>query len=230
METEKPQPRPRRRSPWLAGIANLFFPPLGHVYAGRTARGVLLFAGVTGIELTSFWIAARSVRMTPVFLAFALSIAGVLWRIADAAMISRWQSGSPSRWYQRWYVYVATMALSYGFGNIAILGTTRYLAQAYYLPSASMLPTIGIGDRFLVDKLTYRGKAPERYDVIVFRAPPQVSPEENLFTKRLIGLPGDTVEVVPDTLLVDGRPAVVVNDDPGSANDNLMHSMQHGLR
>ena len=99
METEKPQPRPKRRSPWLAGIANLFFPPLGHVYAGRAARGVLLYAGVTGIELTSFWIAARAVRMTPVFLAFALSIAGVLWRIADAAMISRWQSGSPSRWY-----------------------------------------------------------------------------------------------------------------------------------
>ena len=122
------------------------------------------------------------------------------------------------------------MALSYGFGNIAILGTTRYLAQAYYLPSASMLPTIGIGDRFLVDKLTYRWKAPARYDVIVFRAPPRASPEENLFTKRLIGLPGNTVEVVPDTLLVDGRPAVVVNDDPGSANDNFMHSMQHGLR
>src|SRR5690242_8586447 len=115
MEAEKPQPK--RRNPWLAGLGNAFFPPLGHVYAGRAGRGFLLYAGVTVIELTSFWVAAQSVRMASVLLVFALSIAGLLWRIADAAVVARWQRGDARlRWYQRWYVYLPTMALSYWFG------------------------------------------------------------------------------------------------------------------
>src|SRR5436190_12373305 len=90
METETPPPK--RRNPWLAGIGNVFFPPLGHVYAGRPGRGLLLYAGVTSVEVMAFWVAARSVTIAPVCLVIALSIAGLIWRIADAAMAARWQA------------------------------------------------------------------------------------------------------------------------------------------
>jgi signal peptidase I len=229
METE--QPPPKRRKPWLAGIGNLFFPPLGHVYAGRPARGFLLYAGVTAVEFTAFWVAARSVSITPVCLALVLSIAGLLWRIADAAMVARWQgSGVPLRWYQRWYVYLAVIWFSYCFGTVTIPVVTRYVAQSYYMPSGSMIPTLLIGDRFLVDKLTYRWNDPERGDVILFRAPPQMSAEEHEFVKRLIGLPGDTIQVVPDTVRVDGKPAVqLINEDAHWESGSFLRAKQHGL-
>jgi signal peptidase I len=229
MESEKPQPR--RRNPWLAGIGNLFFPPLGHVYAGWPGRGALLYVGVTVIELMAFWTAARSVRMTSILLALAVSVAGLLWRIADAAIVARWpRRGARLRWYQRWYVYLATMALSYCFSVVTVSFITQFVAQSYYMPSGSMLPTIGIGDRFVVDKLSYRWKSPERNDAVILRAPPQASLEEKEFVKRVIGLPGETVAVVPDTLLVDGKAAVELNDDPGSTTSDFQHTRQRGLR
>jgi hypothetical protein len=88
---EPREPQPKRRSPWLAGLGSVFFPPLGHVYAGRAGRGVLLYAGVTAIELSSIWVAAQSIRMSSLILMLTLVMAGVIWRIADAAMVARWR-------------------------------------------------------------------------------------------------------------------------------------------
>jgi signal peptidase I len=227
----EPQEPPRkRRSPWLAGLGNLFFPPLGHVYAGQPGRGLLLFAGVTAIEVMAFWVAARSVGMGPVVLALSLSLAGLLWRIVDAVLVARWKGNAPLWWYQRWYFYLVTMVLSYGFGMVTIPIITTYMAQTYYIPSGAMIPTLTFHDRILVDKLTYRWKDLARDDVVVFRAPPQASPEEHEFVKRVIGLPGETVAVVPDTLLVDGKPAVELNDSVGDPNANFQHTLQPGLR
>jgi signal peptidase I len=228
---EPQEPQPKRRNPWLAGLGNLVFPPLGHVYAGRAGRGVLLYAGVTAIELSSIWVAARSVRLTSLILLLALVIAGVIWRIADAAMVARWRRRDAAlTWYQRWYIYLATIPLSYYLTAGTVFVFRTYLAQAYYMPSGSMIPTLLIGDRFIIDKLTYRWNDPVRSDIVVFRAPPVASPDEKDFVKRVIGLPGDTVAVAPDTLLVDGKPAVELNDDPGGTDSDFLHSRQRGLR
>lgn len=89
-----------------------------------------------------------------------------------------------------------------------------YLFQAFYIPSTSMEPTLHgppdhpVGDRLLVNKLIYRLADPKHGDIAVFKAPPQASPEEKEFIKRVIGEPGDTVEVIPPRLEVDDLPAV----------------------
>ena len=105
-----------------------------------------------------------------------------------------------------------------------------FVVQAFYIPSGSMLDTLQIDDRILVNKFLYRFRAPERRDIVVFPAPPQASPDEKDYIKRVIGQPGDTVAVVPDTLMVDGKPAVELNDAIGDPNGNFMHTPQHGLR
>lgn len=105
-----------------------------------------------------------------------------------------------------------------------------FVAQAFYIPSGSMLETLQIDDRIMVNKFLYHFRSPERRDIVVFPAPPRASPEEKDFIKRVIGLPGDTVAVVPDTLLVDGKPAVMLNDAIGDPNANFMHAPQHGIR
>jgi signal peptidase I len=70
-----------------------------------------------------------------------------------------------------------------------------FVAQTFFIPSGSMRPTLREGDRILVNKWTYRTGPPQRGDVIVFRAPEAASIEQKEFIKRLIGLPGDQIEV-----------------------------------
>lgn len=69
-----------------------------------------------------------------------------------------------------------------------------FLVQSYYIPSGSMRPTLRENDHILVNKWVYRNRLPERGEVIVFRAPVQVSRDEREFIKRVIGIPGDTIE------------------------------------
>src|SRR5436309_10861958 len=94
-----------------------------------------------------------------------------------------------------------------------------FVVQAFYIPSGSMLDTLHIEDRILVNKFLFHFRPPVRHDIVVFHAPPRASPDEKDFIKRVIGQPGDTVEVTPDTLMVDDKPAVEVNDDPGGTTD-----------
>jgi len=69
-----------------------------------------------------------------------------------------------------------------------------FLFQAFYIPSASMEPTLNIGDRVLVNKLSYDFHDVRRGDIIVFKAPPgeRTAGIQDL-VKRVIGLPGETV-------------------------------------
>lgn len=98
-----------------------------------------------------------------------------------------------------------------------------FIFQAFYIPSASMEPTLmppgaadgksTPGDRILANKLLYLVSNPRRGDIAVFKAPRQASPEEKEFVKRVIGLPGETLEVVPPRLVVDDRPALRLTED-----------------
>lgn len=108
------------------------------------------------------------------------------------------------------------------FGLALLIKT--FLVQAFYIPSLSMAPTLEVGDRVLVRKILYE---PARGDVIVFENPnPLTEPDrpwysdawhwviEGLgfstspdrdFIKRVIGLPGETVEMRDGKVLIDGR-------------------------
>src|SRR5262249_31827095 len=91
-----------------------------------------------------------------------------------------------------------------------------FVVQAFYIPSGSMEPTLQIGDRILVNKFIYRVWKPNRGDVVVFLAPHLASPDEKDFIKRIVGLPGDRVAVVPTHVVADGRVvASLVGQSPG---------------
>lgn len=70
-----------------------------------------------------------------------------------------------------------------------------FVIQSFFIPSGSMHPTLWEGDHILVNKLIYRLRPPQHGEVVVFRAPPAAAPDEKDFIKRLIGLPGDRIEV-----------------------------------
>ncbi|WP_058301346.1 signal peptidase I [Gorillibacterium timonense] len=73
------------------------------------------------------------------------------------------------------------------------VGLKTYVAEGVVVPSGSMLPTIQVNDRFLIEKLVPLTRF-EFGDIIVFH-PPLADREDERFIKRLIGLPGDTIEV-----------------------------------
>ncbi|MEO0349069.1 MAG: signal peptidase I [Cyanobacteria bacterium P01_A01_bin.15] len=83
---------------------------------------------------------------------------------------------------------------------VAIAVVVRlFIAEPRFIPSNSMDPTLHIGDRLLIEKLSYRFHSPHRGDIVVFEPPPQLQAigyrREQAFIKRIIGLPGDTLAV-----------------------------------
>jgi signal peptidase I len=92
-------------------------------------------------------------------------------------------------------------------GAVLVAIVLRWLVvQAFYIPSASMEPTLEIGDRVLVNKLAYRFGEPKRGDIVVFERPPNsgAGSVDDLI-KRVIGLPGETIEAHDGAVFVNGE-------------------------
>ena len=96
---------------------------------------------------------------------------------------------------------------------VVFLVIRPFFFQAFYIPSESMENTLIKNDRLLVNKLVYRLFSPHRRDIAVFKAPPEATPEEQDYIKRVIGLPGETVEVISDRILVDDKVLLPFNSD-----------------
>jgi len=114
---------------------------------------------------------------------------------------------------------------------IAFLVKT-FIAQAFFIPSESMVHTLEVGDRVLVSRMSYRLHEPHRGDIVVFTSPFQTEgsgddrsipskvihtvlesvglrqPSTEDFIKRVIALPGETVEGKNGNILIDGRQLV----------------------
>ena len=98
---------------------------------------------------------------------------------------------------------------------IIALFIKTFFVQAFKIPSGSMLPTLQIGDHILVNKFIYGTKLPltdkivipykkpQRGDIIVFKFPED---ETKDFIKRVIGLPGDIVEIINKKVYINGKP------------------------
>ncbi len=80
-----------------------------------------------------------------------------------------------------------------------------YVVEARLIPSGSMLPTIQLQDRVLVNKFIYRFHPPQRRDIIVFEPPPNTGSNHD-YIKRVIGLPGDIIEVRDGRVYVNKKP------------------------
>src|SRR3990167_7748031 len=85
-----------------------------------------------------------------------------------------------------------------------------FLLGPYKIPTGSMRPTFLEGDRIFVDKVSYRFHEPQRGDIIVFKYP--LDPKKD-FVKRLVGLPGDKLEIRDGKLILNSR---VIDDAPFS--------------
>lgn len=85
-----------------------------------------------------------------------------------------------------------------------------FVAEPRYIPSDSMLPTLEVGDRLVVDKVSYHFHFPETGDIIVFEPPPQLQIQgyvkDQAFIKRAIGQPGQEVSIHDGKVFLDRKP------------------------
>jgi signal peptidase I len=90
---------------------------------------------------------------------------------------------------------------------VALLLRT-FLVQTFFIPSGSMEPTLKIGDRILVNKLSYHLHGVDRGDIVVFARPPAENcggPEVNDLVKRVIGLPNETISLSGGYVYINGK-------------------------
>ncbi len=93
-------------------------------------------------------------------------------------------------------ILLISFALVFGFVRPVI-------AAPFYVGSESMVPTLKVWDRVLINKLAYDLGEPERGDIVLFQSP---KGGEDPLIKRIVGLPGDTIKVRRDKLFVNGEP------------------------
>jgi signal peptidase I len=93
-----------------------------------------------------------------------------------------------------------------GGALVVALVIRAFFLAAFYIPSESMVPTLEKGDRVLVNKLSYKLHDVHRGDVVVFERPPN-EPDNGIkdLIKRVIALPGETIEVRDCKVLINGN-------------------------
>jgi len=196
-----PGTRPPSGRGFLSASATFFLPGLGQFWAGRRRRGISWFSVMIFVQ-TLLVVFLFIPALFPV--ALAVAIPALLLQLAcvvDAFRIGRRSDRQ----------MLSSTGLRYGLAAI-LLGLSFFANPASFIsylvkrngvemfsvPTASMAPAIKPGDRIAVHKQA----APARWDIIAFREPMNNS----LMIKRLVGLPGEKIEILSDgTLLINDQ-------------------------
>lgn len=187
--------RRQGKDPWLAVFLSLLFPGLGHAYLKKW-----LFCAL--------WIALAIVLgILPMGLSnlagFFLSL-GVAYHAYHATTTRR--ETSSSLLLRVLSLFLAITLLSAG----AALFIRVAIAEARYIVSESMSPTLEIGDRLIINKQIYRTADPQRTDIVLYSPTPallEIVPKATYqYLHRVIALPGETLEIREGTVWINGSP------------------------
>jgi signal peptidase I len=106
--------------------------------------------------------------------------------------------GGGYRWVIEWAIILMAVLL------FTVLLRT-YVVQSFYIPSPSMVPTLAVGDRIMVNKLSYDLHAVHRGDIVVFKRPPLETQDFPDLVKRVIGLPGESISTKDGHVYINGK-------------------------
>ncbi|WFP77321.1 signal peptidase I [Mesorhizobium sp. WSM4906] len=206
------------RSRWSTALVSVFGGPFGGflwIGAGRLAVACLILLGLAALAVCYIGF--------PVFpgidLAWAADLSGLGMAVLSAAIVVPFAPRfRPDKWYAHGlWVLVLVLLASHG----AALAIRTFLFQPFSMPSGSMEPTLQVGDYFFASKSAYGygrysvpfgllpfdgrflGSPPKRGDVVVFR--PRSDPDTD-YVKRIVGLPGDRIQMVDGRLHINGAP------------------------
>jgi signal peptidase I len=102
-----------------------------------------------------------------------------------------------------WVEGIKTIALA----AVLAVGIRQFVAEARFIPSDSMVPTLVKDDRLIIDKLSYKFSQPQRGDIVVFNPTATLEDQKfkDAFIKRVVGLPGERIEVKEGKVFVNDQ-------------------------
>jgi signal peptidase I len=214
-----------RRRWWVAGLFSYLVPGLGQVYNGQATKGLFfnfLFTTWGGVVF-AFTVQALKRAPSPgsallLTVLFFVTLAAQLCIAVEAIRGSlRARDGFAPMKYNRPSVYGAVLAVCLAV-QFSISGTVReYILKPFHIPTGSMSPALEPGDFLLSNQLYFADRNPDRGDVVIHES---VDHPGIFMIKRIVGLPGDTLEVRGREVLIDGRPLdepYAKHDDPAPA-------------
>lgn len=209
---------------WIAGAFSFLIPGLGQLYNSQAIKGFVFYFLIFVLDLTFNSKLGHALEnpdtLTRPFVIGLLSILiatllTYLLTIIDAIRFAL-KSGKNRRpkFYNRWSVYVSILVVFCAFSYLIPQSPGIFdTVKTFKIPSGSMQPTIEAGDYLICNLIYYRSHDPMRGDVIIFKYPRD---EKIDYIKRIVGVPGDTVELRDNILLVNGEeigePYAVYND------------------
>ena len=214
--------RPHWSKRFWAALLSFFIPGLGQIFAGRYRRGaaflLAILVAVLIIKASALlWPRGSAAVMPLIAVAVLLVALTVVWAVIDAWRVARQRPVVRLRWRMRCAIYAAFF-VGWFVTDALLLTGPRW--RAFSVPSESMLPTLEIGDDFYVRVGYFRDHEPQRGDLVVFRLPcdyslldPAVAAQERShcdpsveFVKRIIGLPGDRVQLRKGVVYLNDAP------------------------
>jgi signal peptidase I len=187
------------RKPWIAFGLSSVCPGLGQLYNGnwKLAVAALGVGIIFGVVSTVYFFDSFSKLMQALALSLLIDTIFGIQAFLEARRIKAMELKP----YQRWWIYIGFAVIAYGLPDgYGKLYPSRFLS--FQIPSESMVPNLLVGDRLVADGWAYWGKDPQRGDIVVFDFPRDPSIK---YVKRMVGLPGDTVEVRGGELFLNGE-------------------------
>lgn len=212
----------KKRSALIAGLFNFISPGLGFLYVNKPLYAVAQPVSMVLLLGAASW---TKILFNPIGMLAFVVLEFLIWFscIVVAVVIARGQIDPTLSKFQRWYVYVGFFVLGSIAGNVLMQNRSQVFGyEPFRFPSASMQDTLSPGDFLISDTWKYKSQSPQRGDLVVFLFPgdPKIK-----YLKRVIGLPGDQVEIKHGAIKINGA----VLDEPYiNAENNRRTSKEVG--
>lgn len=201
----------KERKPLFALALSLFLIGLGQVYNGKLRKGVLLFLISIIFPLLLFQLSVvvpDKMLIAFLVLSFLANIGIYIWAALDAwKQAKRIRKNYTLKTYNKLYLYIILIVVLnfFSYGRIINLQKICFFALPYRMSTGSMIPTVLPGDFIMTDRRidhSAENYGLKRGELVVFKYPKN---KEKHFIKRVIGLPGDEIEIEGMELFVNGE-------------------------